>query len=212
MRLTKFVHACVLVEDGDTTILFDPGQFSWESSLVNLDDWPQVDFICITHEHFDHFSLPFVEAVIKKFSGAQILSTASVVEQLKKVGMQQVNSESKNDIRLEKLEHDSMAPLNPGPNVENIAIHYKDSISHPGDSHHLTKSGNVLFLPLAGPWGSAINAVRMADDLKPQVIVPIHDWMWNDKWRQTMYERMDHYFAGQNIKFLKPVDGQVIEV
>lgn len=28
MRVSKYIHACLLVEDGDDKILFDPGKFS----------------------------------------------------------------------------------------------------------------------------------------------------------------------------------------
>ena len=106
-----------------------------------------------------------------------------------------------------------MAPLAPLPMCENIEIHYKGIISHPGDSQKMQKSlGKILFVPLAGPWGAPIEGIRMADRLKPQYILPIHDWMWNDQWRRTMYDRMETYFKSQNITVLKPVDGQTIEV
>lgn len=211
MKLTKYVHACVLVEDDQHTTLFDPGEFSWASGLFNVDNLNKLDRIIITHEHSDHYSLPFVEALVKKFPNAKITTTENLVKILNDKGI--INTDSKSDelVDVEFLAHQSMEPLAPPP-CQNIRVHYKGKISHPGDSHQLTDTKDILFVPLAGPWGATIDGVRMADKLKPKVIVPIHDWMWNEEWKQDMYDRIESFFAEQGIKFIKAIDGQSFEV
>lgn len=212
MKLTKYVHACVLVEDEQHTTLFDPGQFSWESGLFDVSKLEKLDFVIITHEHFDHFSESFVQALAQKFPDAKFLSTPEVAQKLKALGITNTSADSNDFVKLTPLDHDSMEPLRPGPMCQNVAVNYKDKVSHPGDSHHLTESKEVLFLPVAGSWGSTIEAVRMTVKLKPKAIVPIHDWMWNDKWRSTMYDRMEAFFAEQNIRFIKSIDGESFEI
>jgi L-ascorbate metabolism protein UlaG (beta-lactamase superfamily) len=212
MKLTKFVHACVLVEDGEHVGLFDPGQFSWESGLFKLDALPRLDYVMITHEHFDHFYEPFIDALFQKFPDAMFFSTTGVVSRLKHKGIQKSLSLSHDHVTVQSLSHESMEPLAPPPQVQNVALHYKDKITHPGDSHHLKTTHDILFLPLAGPWGAAIDGVRMAVKLKPKAVLPIHDWMWNDQWRQVMYDRMEQFFPEHDIQFLRPIDGQPIEV
>lgn len=212
MKLTKFVHACVLVEDDQHVALFDPGTMSWESKLFNVDVLPKLDYVMITHEHFDHFCEPFVHALGHKFPDLQFLSTPVVVSKLKALGIKNVSTSTIENIIIEPLEHDSMQPLMPLPIAKNIAVHYKDKISHPGDSHHLESTKDILFLPLAGPWGSTIEAIRLAVKLKPKAIVPIHDWMWNDDWRMGMYDRMEQFFKEKDIKFIKTVDGESFEL
>jgi len=212
MKLTKYVHACVLVEDDQLTTLFDPGQFSLESGLFDVNKLEKLDFVVITHEHFDHFYEPFVQVLVQKFPDVQFLSTPEVVRKLLNLGITNALNDSNDFVKLSPLNHDSMEPLNPGPMCQNVAVNYKEKISHPGDSHHLADSKEVLFLPLAGPWGSTIEAVRMAVKLRPKVIVPIHDWMWNDKWRNTMYDRMEVFFAEQDIRFVKTTDGESFQV
>src|SRR5579864_2125034 len=88
MKITKFVHSCLLVEGNLETgearnILIDPGQFSWESGLIDLNKLPQVNRILITHEHQDHFYLPFVQALKEKFPDAKIITNPNVVKILK---------------------------------------------------------------------------------------------------------------------------------
>jgi L-ascorbate metabolism protein UlaG (beta-lactamase superfamily) len=212
MKLTKFAHACVLAEDEQHTALFDPGEFAWGSGKLSLTSLPKLDYVLITHEHFDHFSEPFVKAIHARFPDVMFFSTQSVVATLKGWGIEKALSLSHENVELQSLNHESMEPLSPAPQVQNVATHYKDIISHPGDSHHLTKSHDVLFLPVSGPWGATIDAIRMAVKLKPKTIVPVHDWMWNDQWRATMFDRMEAFFAESEIRFVKPVIGELFEV
>src|SRR5581483_6257867 len=135
MKLTKFVHACVLVEDGKHVALFDPGNFSWQSGLIKVDSWPKLDYVIITHEHEDHFSEDFCKALIQKFPDVQWVATEPVVAKLRELGAQKTSSTSIENVEIAPLAHASMSPLAPDPNVPNIAVHYKNKISHPGDSH-----------------------------------------------------------------------------
>jgi L-ascorbate metabolism protein UlaG (beta-lactamase superfamily) len=211
MRLTKFVHACVLVEDKDHVALFDPGEFAWQSGLFKVDALNKLDYVLITHDHFDHFHEPFVDALLQKFPDVMFFSTGEVVRKLKAKGIQKALSLSHHDVVVQSLAHESMEPL-ALQTPQNVAIHYKSSVTHPGDSHHLKKTNDVLLLPLAGPWGAAIDGIRMAVTLRPKAVLPIHDWMWSEDWRQEMYDRMATFFPLHDIQFLRPVDGQAIEV
>ena len=49
MKITKFGHSCLLVEEGGARILLDPGKYSILQNNVE-----NVDAIVITHEHQDH--------------------------------------------------------------------------------------------------------------------------------------------------------------
>lgn len=212
MKLTKFQHACVLVEDDQHTALFDPGEFARQSGVLNIDILTKLDFVLITHEHFDHYDEELITQIIAKFPVVKFYTNPSVAKILSELGASNVVIESDEIVELKALEHQSMAPLSPLPMCDNIEIHYKGLISHPGDSHQLVSSKDILFVPLAGPWGATIDGIRMADKLKPKYILPVHDWMWNDSWRTSMYDRIEAYFASQNIKVLKPIDGKPIEL
>src|ERR1700734_3947928 len=50
MRVTKFGHSCLLIEEKDCRILFDPGDFS-----SGFDSLTGLDAILITHQHPDHY-------------------------------------------------------------------------------------------------------------------------------------------------------------
>ena len=56
LSLTKFSHSCVLLEQTERVILFDPGDFSWSEGLIKnkLDSLERLDYLILTHVHPDH--------------------------------------------------------------------------------------------------------------------------------------------------------------
>jgi L-ascorbate metabolism protein UlaG (beta-lactamase superfamily) len=213
MKITKYVHSCILVETDDKVALFDPGDWSWQSGKLDLDQINRIDRLIITHEHSDHFYLPAVEAIAVKFPNIKIITTSELVPKLLHLNVESVQSESTNCTKIILANHESMMPVNPvDPPCQNISVDFLDKFTHPGDSHQIIRSKEVYCMPLAGPWGSMIGAVRKAVELRPKVVIPTHDWMWKPEWRDTMYERMELFFAKEGIRFIKAVDGVPFDV
>ncbi len=211
MKLTKYVHACLLAETPEMTVLFDPGKFSWESGTFDVKTLERLNAVVITHEHFDHFHMPFVNALLEKFPTVQFVTTESVATQLQNAGISNISTESTDSIEIfSKRQHASLAPFSDAP--QNIAVHFADYLTVGGDRHDLEESKQVLALTITAPWGSMNNAARMAEKLSPKKIVPVHDWHWNDAARQSAYDQFAHYFGELNITFIKPADGRSFEV
>lgn len=210
MKITKLAHSCLLVEMPEPvnrTVLFDPGKMSVEyieaAALKYLDD------IVISHEHFDHFDKATVQKLAKDFPEVQILAPADVVKQLTADGVR-ASVTAQEGMEVFEAPHEQLEPLGQTPAA--IGVHYLNALTHPGDSHHFTASKAILALPVTAPWGTTMRAVELAAELKPQYVIPIHDWMWKDEWRQQMYAGMAQFFEGQGIAFLQPVDGQPLVI
>ena len=210
MKITKFMHACLLVEADGRVGLIDPGNYSWDSGLFDLSKIDQIDDIIITHEHPDHMHLPFIEAVVAKFPKANIITTQSAKQKLESQGISGVTSESNEFIEFFVANHESVEPLFTAP--QNIGVNYMDKLSHPGDSHHFDASKQVLALPITAPWGTVAMAAELGIKLKPEYIIPIHDWHFRDEARAGIYGMLESFFSQHGIKFIKPVDGQAIDL
>jgi len=208
MKITKFVHSCLLVETPGRVALFDPGIFSAEA--LNPDGLARLDDIFITHEHPDHFSLELVKKLAQKFPHARITSTAPVVAQLAKVGIKASNDPPAG-VSFFDSPHASKAPLMP-VRPEELGIHYLSQLSHPGDSHQFKETKDILALPVTAPWGTSFKAISLACELKPKHVLPIHDWHWRDEARLMMYDRFEQVLGQQGITFHKLQTGQPIEV
>src|SRR5690349_10814355 len=77
MRLTKYEHACVILEEQGQKLIVDPGMFA------NLpDDLANTAALIITHEHADHFSADNVEKINAQNPELKIFATREVADKL----------------------------------------------------------------------------------------------------------------------------------
>jgi L-ascorbate metabolism protein UlaG (beta-lactamase superfamily) len=206
LKITKFVHSCLLVETDDRTALFDPGMMSVEA--LGQHDFDRLDDIFITHVHGDHLDPGFIKRLIGKFPTVRITSTQEVVDALAKEGIKATTTPPAG-VEFFESPHEPVMPLFPMP--EQVGIHYLDVLSDPGDSHSFHETKAILALPITAPWGSSIKALNLALELKPQHVLPIHDWHWNDAAREQTYGNFEKILGEQGITFhrlatAKPVD------
>jgi L-ascorbate metabolism protein UlaG (beta-lactamase superfamily) len=207
MKVTKYVHACLLVETPERVALFDPGVMS--TSSISVDQLIGLDDIFITHAHQDHFDIEFIQKLVTKFPDVRITSTPEVVAQLKDAGLT-ASDTAPEGVTFFDSPHESVKPLFPAP--QEIGIHYLDVLSDPGDSHSFHETKAILALPVAAPWGSTIKALNLALELKPQHVLPIHDWHWSDEAREQMYGMFEGKLKEQGITFHKLQTGVPVDI
>ncbi|HEX8227599.1 MAG TPA: MBL fold metallo-hydrolase [Candidatus Saccharimonadales bacterium] len=208
MKITKLIHSCLLVEmpaPVNRTALFDPGVMS--EAAIDVGSLVFLDNIIITHNHADHMSLPLIRQLADKFPDVRITATVEVCAQLKEAGIEAVSEETPG-ITLFESPHADVEPLFQVP--QQRGVHYLDLLTDPGDSHDFHETKPVLALPVTAPWGSTVQAVKTALELKPKYIIPVHDWHYSDAARKQMYEILEKAFAAHDITFLKPETGVAI--
>ena len=207
MKITKFVHSCILVETPERVGLFDPGMMSAEALDLSMID--RLDDIFITHIHPDHYDPALIKQVILKFPKARITTNSEVKSALAIEGIT-ASDQAPEGVKFFKSPHEDVRPVYPQP--EENGIHYLDKITHPGDSHSFKETKTLLALPITGPWGSTIRAINLALELKPQYVVPIHDWHWREEARLQTYGMFEAILGENNIKFFKLETGQPVEI
>jgi L-ascorbate metabolism protein UlaG (beta-lactamase superfamily) len=204
MKITKLVHSCLLVEMPEPvnrTALFDPGVMS----DVDVESLEYLDDIFITHGHQDHLDVQLLKKLITKFPQVRVTAPSEVVAQLSEQGIT-ASDQAPEGVRFFDSPHEDVMPMFPAP--QEFGVHYLEKLSHPGDSHNFTETMEILALPVQGPWGSSVNAMNLALQLKPKYVIPIHDWHWRDEARDQMYERFEQVLGKAGITFIKPVNGE----
>lgn len=212
MKITKFVHSCLLVEMPDPvnrTALFDPGGMSVEA--LNVDSLEFLDDIIITHGHGDHLSPELMKSLVAKFPSVRITAPQEVVDQLAEQGIT-ASSQPSDGIVFFDAPHEVIRPFFDADPPQEIGVHYLDMLTDPGDSHSFTETKAILALPVQAPWGSTVDAVKLALDLKPKHILPVHDWHWSDAARTDTYDKLEKLFATQGITFHKLQTGEPIVI
>ena len=119
-----------------------------------------------------------------------------------------VSTESDSMVKIEVVPHEKVFGSIP---PENVMMNIVEKLVHPGDSHHFQTKAPIVALPVQAPWGSLTQAVELAQILTPQVVLPIHDWHWNDKAREMFYKRLEDYFGKIGIKFVPLKTGEMVK-
>lgn len=208
LTITKFIHSCLLIEYDGRKILVDPGEYSLFYADAILATGKMREII-ITHDHADHFSLEFVKQLAAASPEARITTTNSVVNHLQATGIQNITIESSEDIKTFPARHEdisfAMAP-------DNVGVHILDKLTHPGDSHSFTESKQILAMPMTAPWGSMKHAVDKILELRPEKVIPIHDWHWRPEALAGIYGWYKQEFQKHDIEFIIPTEGEPFTV
>lgn len=175
MRLTKFEHACVYIEDGNARILIDPGAHSHGfESLTDL------TAILITHQHADHIDLDRISGLAGHNPGAQIFADDATAALLSERGLPAtaVTEGDRLDVGTEVTVHGiNHAVVHPDiPVVPNVGYLVSGRLFHPGDAYTVPSVPvDVLCLPTGAPWLKVWEAADFLRHVAPRVAVPIHE-------------------------------------
>ncbi|MBI1984549.1 MAG: MBL fold metallo-hydrolase [Candidatus Wildermuthbacteria bacterium] len=209
MKISKYVHSCLLVEEHGTVALIDPGNYTAQANVLDLESIAKLDYLVITHEHADHMDIPLIKKISVKFPGLQIMSNSSVKSILEKEGLI-VLTGGNEDIALKEIPHEAVFGVS-SP-VKNVLAKVFGKLMHPGDSFQFGSSAEILALPVQAPWGHLTEAMEKAVQVKPKAVIPIHDWHWNEEARKNFFERISQYLQQHGIAFY-PLEGdETIEI
>lgn len=188
VRLTKYTHACVRIEDSGAVLVIDPGQWSEPESVAGA------DAVLVTHEHLDHLDAEKLAGALARHPSVRVYTNSAVAARLTELG-EAVTVVSPGErftaagfsVRVYGGLH---AVIHPDlPRVPNLAFLIEPSgegeaIYHPGDSFDVPTDPEVeigtLFVPVAGPWMKMIEAVDFVRRLAPRRAFPLHDGLLSE--------------------------------
>jgi L-ascorbate metabolism protein UlaG (beta-lactamase superfamily) len=201
MRVTKFIHSCVLVETPGRVALFDPGDFTANSGALDLNKLPSIDRLIITHPHPDHMDLGLVGEIVKKFPDVHIVGNRAVQEQLGDMEWPGMFREQTQCSVAFDAPHHTVEPF--AMTVPNTGFHFQSEITHPGDSYTFDTSHRVLLMPIIAPWGTVMDALNKIIELKPEYVIPIHDWFYSEDAKDWAYSKVAKVLAQHDIKLIQ---------
>jgi len=176
MRITKFGHCCLLIEEQEARILIDPGSYTTQQNQLK-----DIDVILITHEHPDHFHIDSLKTVLANNPQAKVFTNHGVGALLEKAGitfnlLEGGHSVTEKGILIEAIGTDHAVIYPSLPVAPNTGYRIAERFFYPGDA--FTKPNvpvEILALPIAGPWLTLAQALDYALELKPKACFPVHD-------------------------------------
>jgi L-ascorbate metabolism protein UlaG (beta-lactamase superfamily) len=182
MRLTKYTHSCVRLDNGGQALVIDPGTFS-ETQLA-LDG---AHAVLVTHEHADHLDAPALLAAAQADTSLRVWAPASVASLLGELG-DRVTAVSAGEsfsaggftVRTFGGLHALIHPLVAAP-VANVAYLIEGSVYHPGDSFTVpTVPVETLLIPIHAPWSKISEVIDFAAAVRAPRAFQIHDALLNE--------------------------------
>lgn len=180
MKTTKFEHACLILDNGTSRLVVDPGSFT------NLpEDLTGISCVVVTEEHVDHFNLENIQKILAQSPDAKVLSTAAVADQLKKAGVtcEAISGEKQTEVGGFKLtfkEGDHAVVYGKSP-CRVLTLKVDDFLYYPSDSFIPTDDTvQVLALPTCGPWHKISESVDFANKINSKQILVTHNGLYNE--------------------------------
>ena len=212
MRLTKFGHSCLLVEEGGARVLLDPGSFS-----EGFETLEGLTAVCLTHQHVDHLDPERVRLLLDRNPGVRVVSDEGSAEALGEAG---ADVEVVHDgdelvlgglaLRVAGRDHAAVHPE--VPVIPNVGYLVGGRLFHPGDA--LTMPGEpveVLAVPAGAPWLKLADAVDYLRKVGPRVAVPVHEKVLSEVGIGAHYRLLEQ-LGGPGTAFRVLDDGRPVEL
>jgi L-ascorbate metabolism protein UlaG (beta-lactamase superfamily) len=175
MRLTKFEHAALLLEDSGKKLFVDPGSFT-----TPLTDTANTVAIVITHEHADHWTPEQLGRVLDLSPDATIFAPEGVARAAADFDVTVVRAGDTVEAGpftlrffggVHAVIHSSI------PTVDNLGVLINDELYYAGDSFTIPEGVevDVLAAPAGAPWMKVAEVMDYVLAVKPKRSFPTHE-------------------------------------
>ncbi|QIZ98496.1 MBL fold metallo-hydrolase [Leifsonia sp. PS1209] len=175
MRLTKFEHAALLLEESGKKLFVDPG-----SLTSPLTDTNSTVGVVITHEHADHWTPEQLNRILDLNPDVPIFAPQGVAAAAPDFAITVVHPGDTVEAGPFTLRffggrhaviHESI------PVVDNVGVLINDVLYYPGDSFTIPEGVDVdvLATPAGAPWLKIAETIDFVLAVKPKRSFPTHE-------------------------------------
>lgn len=207
MKITKYIHSCLVFEHEGEKLLFDPGKFSFQEGRVKPEQLADVATVVLTHGHPDHLDIEALRKILS-LSGASVLANGEVTETLREKGIEAtVHEEGTRQagpftLRAIPARHE---PILADELPKNTAFLVNERVLNPGDSFDPAllewKGVELLLFPAMAPFLTELGAYDFVRRMQPKQAAPLHDGYAKDFFLKARYETYDKYLKKLGIQF-----------
>lgn len=195
MKLTKYGHACIVLEERDKKLVVDPGKYTPAYGGLN-----SIVAVVVTHVHSDHFFVGNLQKIIEANPGVKVFTTAQAAKEWGGPHAVAVKAGEEQKIQPFTLRfygelHNAVHP--DWPQDENVGVLVNDRFYYPGDSLTIPdRSVEVLAVPVGSSWLKLGEAMECIKTINPKKFIRTHDSLLNelgirktDEWLEKANEK-----------------------
>jgi L-ascorbate metabolism protein UlaG (beta-lactamase superfamily) len=179
MRISKYEHALLVLEQSAAQLVIDPGSYS------NLPELQNVVAVVFTHLHDDHTSQEHAQTISRNFPAVKMFGTQEVVEKLTGLDVQAVYHGDHYEVGpfqidfygdLHQVIHRSI------PLVQNVGVMINSQLYYPGDSYTFPEqSVEILACPTSAPWLRISDVIDFLDLIRPKKCFATHNALLSEQ-------------------------------
>jgi L-ascorbate metabolism protein UlaG (beta-lactamase superfamily) len=181
MRITKYGHACFLIEEANARILFDPGNFS--HGFERLDG---LDAILITHQHPDHFVPDNIRKLILRSLKLRVFADVVSAGLLQKSNIEAKAVKAGDTFEVAGVGIEVFGEIHEVihpdiPDIPDVGYMVGGRFFYPGDAYTVpNRPVELLAAPAGAPWLRVHEAIDYIRAVRPKVAFPAHDAVLSD--------------------------------
>jgi L-ascorbate metabolism protein UlaG (beta-lactamase superfamily) len=211
MKLTKYSHACLVVEKGGSAIVIDPG--AWSGDLVIPDN---VAGIIVTHEHADHCDAKLISDILAKNPDVVVYTHTDVIAHLPGLPTQAVSTGETHragDFTLEFVGGEHALIHSTIPRIANLGVIVDDLLYYPGDSFTLPgKIVPTIAIPASAPWMKIGEAMDFLTTVQAARFFPTHDAILSETGKTLVDTLLGNTAGNANAAYERIASGDSIEL
>ncbi|MEX3609593.1 MBL fold metallo-hydrolase [Rothia sp. LK2588] len=184
MKLIKYSHSCVRLENNHHALVFDPGIFSESAEALE-----SANYVVVTHNHPDHFDADTVVPYLAEHPQIKVFAPQPVADEIRKVApdteVTVLSGEEEVEVEGFSLktfggQHALIHPL--VQTIPNVGVLVNDSVYHPGDSLVVPHGLQVknLLVPIHAPWNKIQEVIDFIIAVGAPKAFPIHNALLSD--------------------------------
>lgn len=176
MKITKYGHSCLLVEESGVRLLVDPGSLS-----TGFEAETGISAVLYTHQHGDHFDPKQLALLKANNPDIRIIADRGTAGLVEAAGYP---FEASHDgavfdiggVSVEGIGSDH-AVIHPSiPGIANTGYLIAGRLFHPGDALTVPERKiEILALPVVAPWSKVQETADYLAQVRPKLAFPIHD-------------------------------------
>ena len=211
MQITKFEHACLVLEIEGKKVIVDPGVYTRP-----MTDQTNVLAVVITHKHDDHCNEAQLERILALNPNVQIFGTEEVCQRLAEYQTTAVHHGDFYNVGPFTLEFfgDMHAEIHRSiPLLQNCGVMVNGKLYYPGDSFtRPDREVQLLACPSSAPWLKISEVIDFVAEVKPKRSFATHNIHLSAEGHELNNSRiqMTTEAGGGTFQFLQP--GEVTTV
>lgn len=191
MKITKYEHSFMVLEQDGQQLVIDPGTFTPKLPGLNA-----VVGVIVTHEHADHLSADNLANILEAHPEAPLYAPQDVLDQLeavtgKKVVAKAGTSTDLGPFSVEFTGGDHAVIYQTSP-CQNVGMVVNKSFYYSGDSLAKPAAGvEVLAVPATAPWLKVSEVMDFITEIQPKTVFPVHDMLLSDIGKTVNYRWLE---------------------